>query len=86
MQVEVFSVNENGLQQIATFLAENHKKGANYFTRDMLIAWAADAEFSLAEGNDAAIEIKSYDSIHGYTQTFTISKEGLDCEMQEIDE
>ncbi len=86
MQVNVYSVNDNGLQQIADFLAKNHKKGANYFTRDMLRAWAADAEFSLAEGNDAAIEIKSWDSVNGYTQTFTISNEGLDCDPQEIDE
>ena len=86
MQLKVYSVNDIGLQQIADFLAKNHKKGANYFTRDMLRAWAADAEFSLSEGIDAAIDLKSWDSIHGYTQTFTISEEGLDCELQEIDE
>jgi len=86
MQVNIYSVNENGLQQIADFLAENHKKGAKYFTRDVLRAWAADAEFSLAEGNDAAIEIKSWDSIHGYTQTFTISDEGVDIELIELEE
>jgi hypothetical protein len=69
------TVNDNGIQQIANFLAVYHKKGS--FTRNMLHAWASEAEFSMSEGNDATIEIKSWDSVHGRTQTFTISSEGL---------
>ena len=52
----------------------------------MLRAWAADAEFSLAEGNGAAIELAARDSVHGRTQTFEISAAGLDSQNVEIDE
>lgn len=86
MQVTNYSVNEQGLNEIKEFLAGNHKKGGDHFTRDMLLAWAADAEFQLAEGNPATIEIKSWDSIHGRTQEFTISDAGFDAETVEIDE
>ncbi len=80
-------VNENGIKQIAQFLLENHKQGER-ISQDasMLRAWAADAEFSLSEGNDAGIEIKSFDSVLGRTQTFTVSAEGLDSTSVEIDE
>lgn len=83
----VKSVNANGIAQIAAWLLENHKLGER-ISQDpaMLRAWAADAEFSLSEGNDAGIEIKSWDSVHGRTQTFTISTEGLDSTEIEIDE
>jgi len=81
------SVNANGIAQIAAFLLENHKKG-EAISNDpaMLRAWAADAEFSLSEGNDASIEIRSFDSVHGRTQTFTISAEGSDSAEVEINE
>ena len=80
-----YSINEQGLNEIKEFLAENHKKGGDQFDRDMLLAWAADAEFQLSEGNPASIEIKSFDSIHGRTQEFTISYAGLDAETVEIE-
>jgi len=80
------TVNENGIEQIRYFLAENHKLGGEHFTPDMLLAWAKDAEFSLSEGNPAIIEIASWDSIHGRTQTFTISDAGLDCEELEMED
>ena len=86
MQVTNYTVNEQGLNEIKEFLAANHKKGGDYFDRDMLLAWAADAEFQLAEGNSATIEIKSWNSIHGHTQEFTISDAGLDVETVEIEE
>lgn len=74
------TVNEHGLQEIKEFLADNHKKGGDHFDRDMLIAWAADAEFQLAEGNPPMIEIKSWDSVHGRTQEYTISDAGIDID------
>lgn len=86
MQVTTYTVNEQGLNEIKEFLAANHKKGGDHFTRDMLQAWAADAEFQLSEGNPATIEIKSWDSIHGYTQGYCISDAGLDAQVVEIDE
>ena len=81
-----YSINEQGLNEIKEFLDDNHKKGGGHFDRDMLLAWAADAEFQLSEGNPASIEIKSFDSIHGRTQEFTISDAGLDAETVEIEE
>ena len=85
MKYTNYSVNESGLNEIKEFLAENHKLGGDHFTRDMLRAWAAAAEFQLGEGNSATIEIRSWDSIHGRTQEFTISDAGLDSEEIEID-
>ena len=69
-------INAHGLHEIKTFLAENHKNGAN-FTDAMIRAWADDAEFQLSEGNSASIEIRAWDSIHGRTQEFTVSDEGV---------
>ena len=86
MKYTTYTVNEQGLNEIKGFLEANHKKGDNHFDRDMLLAWAADAEFQLSEGNPATIEIKSWDSIHGRTQELTISDDGLDAETVEIDE
>lgn len=79
-------VNENGLRQIHQFLDGHHKKGGDHFDRSMLLAWAADAEFQLAEGNPACIELRSWDTVSGHTETFTITEDGLDSEEIEVDE
>ena len=86
MQAIIKTVNAVGLAEIAAFLAENHKLGGEHFTPDMLRAWAADAEFSLAEGNGAVIELTARDSMRGVTQTFEISVSGLDGQAVEIEE
>lgn len=86
MKVKIRTVNENGLNQIHKFLAENHKKGGEHFDRDMLSAWARDAEFQLGEGNPPMIEIRAFEALSDHTETFTISDEGLDCEEIEVDE
>ena len=70
-------VNELGLCEIEGFLAENHRLGARGFDRSMLDAWARDAEFSMSEGNPPTIEIPARDSVHGMTQTYTISDAGF---------
>lgn len=80
------TVNQTGLNEIAEFLAAHHKLGRDHFSDDMLRAWAADAEFQISEGNDATIEIKSWDSISGHTETFRVSDAGIDSEIIEIDE
>ena len=69
-------VNAAGLAEIHAFLAEHHKLGGDHFTPEMLRAWADDAEFQLAEGNGASIEIRSWDSASGHTETFTVSDAG----------
>lgn len=83
MKYTKYSVNEIGLNEIKEFLAKNHKLGGDHFTRDMLRAWADDAEFQLGEGNFATIEIRPWDSINGRAQEFTISVDGLDSEELE---
>lgn len=72
------TINEQGINEIKEFLAVNHVKGGDHFDKAMLNAWAAEAEFQLAEGNPASIELRSWESIHGYTQEFTISDAGVD--------
>ena len=80
------TINTTGLREIADFLAANHRLGGENFTSDMLNAWAADAEFQMSEGNSPSIELKASDSIHGYTQEYTVSDAGIDTEYVEIDE
>jgi len=86
MKVKQYSVNEKGLAEIHQFLAEKHKLGGDRFGPSELRAWAQAAEFQLGEGNDASIEIRSFDSVSGHAETYTISPEGLDCEEVEIEE
>ena len=86
MQVTTYTVNEQGLNEIKEFLADNHRLGGEHFDREMLLAWAADAERHLDENGRATIEIKSWDSVHGYTQEYRISDAGLDAQVVEIDE
>ena len=86
MQAIIKTVNAVGLAEIAAFLAENHKLGGEHFTPDMVRAWAVDAEFSMAEGNGAVIELTARDSMRGVTQTFEISVSGLDIQAVEIEE
>ena len=50
------TINSVGIQEIHSFLADNHKLGKDHFDKSMLRAWATEAEFSLAEGNDAGID------------------------------
>ena len=70
-------INELGLCEIDGFLTDNHRLGARGFDRSMLDAWARDAEFSMSEGNPPTIEIQARDSVHGVTQTYTISDAGI---------
>lgn len=81
------SINSNGIAQIADFLKVNHKKGEMISQdKNMLLAWAQEAEYQLEEGNPATIEIRSFDSVHGRTQEFTVSPEGIDAEKIETEE
>ncbi len=80
------TINAAGVAEIHAFLAARHKLGGDHFTPDMLHAWAADAEFQLAEGNSPTIEIKSWEAASGHTETFTVSDTGIDTEQIEIDE
>lgn len=74
------TINEAGLNEIKEFLTAYHKKGAGRLTDEVLRSWAADAEFQLAEGNTATIEIPSFNSITGATIEYRISDEGIDSD------
>ena len=85
MKIKQYRVNATGLEEIKKFLSDNNKLGGEHFDDSMLRAWARDAEFQLSEGNPASIEIRSWDTISGHTENYTISDAGLDCEDIEID-
>lgn len=77
------AVSKEGLREIESFLAEHHKLGADYIAPDMVRSFAADAEFQLAEGNDAAIEIASMHSVSRRTETYTLSASGVEWQICE---
>ena len=80
------TINAAGQAEIAAFLAARHKKGGDHFTTSMLSAWAADAERQLNDGSSASIEIRSWDTVSGYPETYTISESGIHTEIVDIDE
>ena len=72
------TINAIGLAEIHAFLTARHRLGGlNHFTPAMLRAWAEDAEFQLAEGNPACIEIPSWNTISGHTEEYTVSDDGI---------
>ena len=74
------TINSTGINDIANFLLKNHKRGKRISKIPVVLrAWAAEAEFSASEGNDASIEIKACDSLYGRTQTFTVGSDGWDA-------
>ena len=83
MKTIIKTVNEKGLQEIREFLINNHIKAHN-LDDHMLRIWGNFVNLNLSEDNNASIEIKSERSIHGRTQTYTISEAGLDCKEVEI--
>lgn len=84
MKIQQCTVNDHGLKEIHEFLSIHHRLGGDHFDRSMLQAWAEDAEFQLGEGNPPSIEIRSWDSVSGHTEEFTLSRNGLDCREIEI--
>ena len=79
MQATTRTINSIGIAEIHAFLAERHKLGGDHFTPDMLLAWAADAELQMDEGNSPTIEINSWDAVSGHTEIFTVSAAGIDA-------
>ena len=81
------TINSTGRAEIAAFLGEHHAaavasgEGASYFSASMLDAWCADAEFQLAEGNGASIEILARDSASGHTVMYSVSASGVSSEI-----
>ena len=79
-----YTINENGIGQIKSFLQVAHKP--HVFDQNMLHAWASAAEFQLGEGNPASIEISQHYSKSGRTETFTVSDAGIDAHQINDDE
>ena len=81
--ITIQTVNETGLSEIREFLQKTHIQGESvgFDGRDLLRAWAEDAEFQMGEGNPPTIEIRSWDSLTGRTETYTISDEGISTEI-----
>ena len=63
-----YQINDAGLTFIAEELGQRHKQfSTSAPTREMLLAWAADAERSVEHGNGAEFEIRAWDSVSGHT-------------------
>ena len=75
-------VNQTGIEEIRQFLSENHRQGDS-LTPSMLQAWADEANFKMAEGNPAFIEIRAHESVHGRAQVYDLSPEGIDSDVVE---
>lgn len=86
MKITTYCINENGLNQIRAHLSASHKLGGDHFTRDMLLAWAADAERNMNDAGHGAFEILAWDSASGHTELCRITEEGFDAEETEIEE
>lgn len=84
-EMKTYSINPTGLAEIHAFLAGCHKYGGEHFTSDMLRAWAAEAEFQLAEGNPPTVEIKPWAAVSGRSEVYTVSDAGLDAHVVEIE-
>lgn len=67
--ITTYQINDVGIAVIAAELGQRHKKFAdNAPTREMLLAWAADAEGSLEAGNSGEFEIRAWDAVSGHTE------------------
>lgn len=87
MKIKTYAINETGLESIHAHLAEKHRLGGEHFTRDMLMAWAGEAEESIANGNDACFEISSFDSVSGHTELCWLDLDrDFNAEEIEVDE
>jgi hypothetical protein len=77
------TINPRGINEIKEFLKSHHKIGI--WSESQLNAWAAEAEFQIAEGNSASIEISKFASKTGWAETFTVSVDGIDWHENEND-
>lgn len=75
-------INNQGIAEIQEFLIRHHRLADRFradcpMSKDMLLAWAMDAEFHMSQGNPPSIEIRSFDTLDGMTRTYTISQDGI---------
>lgn len=80
-----YTINETGIREIESFLLKT-THNPHGLSEDLLQAWASAAEFQLGEGNGASIEVSSFFSKSGRTETYTISDAGIDCHKSDYDD
>jgi len=79
--MNIYQINDQGLAQLKSILTVHHKKFINEEpTIEQLCAWASEMEehTNFDEGETPFIEIKSYDSVSGHTETYNIDLAGFD--------
>ena len=86
MKINRCKLNEKGLTEVQACLAANHTLAGDRVSREMLNAWARDAEFHLRECSMTPIEIQFCYSVSGHTENYVISADGLDCEEIDVEE
>jgi len=80
-----YTINQTGIREIESFLLKT-THNPHGLSEDMLQACASAAEFQLGEGNGASIEVYSFFSKSGRTETYTISDAGIDCHKSDYDD
>jgi len=73
-----YTINKIGLSLISKFLHERHVLGFQGFSDGMVLAWGAEAEERLNEGQPPVIELKSWQSVVRNTESFEVPDEGFD--------
>jgi hypothetical protein len=77
--MKVARINSNGFEQIAAALREHHRYVRKYGNSpSMVLAWAAEAEKSFADGNGCGFEISAHISNSGRPVVIDITPEGYD--------
>lgn len=84
MKAKIYTVNGKGLDEIHQFLAEHHKDGLSFANKASLYAYALEAESHIDDKNPAFIELKSWETLSGHTETFDLSRECIDVEEVDI--
>lgn len=75
--IPVHTVTDEGIEGIHDWLGHASKLGRDHFDDAMLAAWAAEAERSLGDCGQASIELRSWDTVSGHTETYTVPDEHI---------
>lgn len=86
MKITTYTINTAGLAQIHAHLASSHKLGGDHFTKDMLLAWAEDAERNMNDDGRGEFEIRAWDSVSGHTELCRITEEGFDAVVSDLED
>jgi len=83
--VNLYTVNPEGLQQIAEFMKEKHKDGkAISENKAVLQKIGLDLELRLSKGEDACVEIDPSESLSGRLEELFVTEEGIT--IDEVDD